>query len=334
MLQAFMKAPFIVELREVELPELGADEALIDVRACGICGSDVNAAQTAQEFEPFGHEFSGVVERVGAAVKNVAPGDKVTVESSSFCGDCPMCRNGHPELCMNRYVFSNRYDGFAEKVVARAGALVRFDGISFEEAATVEPMGVALDMVNVADIGLNDNVVVYGAGPIALMAIRLARLRGAGCITALCHSHSKARAALAARYGADDVIFTDLRNPVEALKGSRVDRVLVTTPPSTLADVVEFASFGAIISMIGFGRGGDESVCTLNIDRMHFKRLQLRFSFAAPALFFPQCIDMIKNGLIDVKPLISHRFPLEDMQRALDTVRSDKEHAVKVMMVR
>lgn len=334
MKQAFLKAPFQVEIRDTALPRLGDDEALISVKACGVCGSDINMAQTAREFSPFGHEFSGVVEQVGSSVQNIAPGDRVTVESSSFCGNCAMCRNGHPELCTQRYIFAPAYNGFSEYVAAKAGALVKFEGISFEEAAIVEPMGVAMDMVNVADIQLNDTVVVYGAGPIALLAVRLSKLKGAGKVTVLAHSHSRTRIALAARYGADEVIFTDQVDPKAALKGQLVQRVLVTTPPATLQDAAAFASFGAVISVIGMAKTREESLCTLDINRMHFKRLQLRFSFAAPALFFPLCIDMIRRGLVDVKPLISHRFALEQMQEAMAVCRDDKEHTVKVMMVR
>lgn len=334
MKQAFLKAPFQVEIRDTALPRLGDDEALISVKACGVCGSDINMAQTAREFSPFGHEFSGVVEQVGSSVQNIAPGDRVTVESSSFCGNCAMCRNGHPELCTQRYIFAPAYNGFSEYVAAKAGALVKFEGISFEEAAIVEPMGVAMDMVNVADIQLNDTVVVYGAGPIALLAVRLSKLKGAGKVTVLAHSHSRARIDLAARYGADEVIFTNQVDPKAALKGQLVQRVLVTTPPATLQDAAAFASFGAVISVIGMAKTREESLCTLDINRMHFKRLQLRFSFAAPALFFPLCIDMIRRGLVDVKPLISHRFALEQMQEAMAVCRDDKEHTVKVMMVR
>ena len=334
MKQAFLKAPWLVEIRDTEPPIIGDDEALIDVKACGICGSDLNSAQTAEEFKPFGHEFSGIVAKVGSAVKTVRVGDKVAVESSSFCGKCDMCRNGHPELCRDRYIFAPRYNGFSEQVAAKAGALVVFDGISFEEAAIVEPMGVAMDMVEVADIRLNDSVAVYGAGPIALLAVRLAKLRGAGKVTVLAHSHSKARVRLAGFYGADRIVYTDKQDPAEALKDERIDRVLVTTPPSTLSDAVRFASFGAVIIMIGIAKTKEESQVAFDINRMHFKRLQLRFSYASPALFFPLCIDMIKNELVDVKPLISHRFPLEQMDEAIRTCRDDKENAVKVMMVR
>ena len=334
MKQAFMKAPDLVEIRETDLPVPGSDEVLIDVRACGICGSDLNAAAVQAEFAPFGHEFSGVVEAAGSAVRNVRAGDRVTVESSSFCGTCDMCRDGRPELCRNRYIFAPQYCGFAEKVIAKAGAAVPFEGISFEEAALTEPLGVALDLTETADIRLNDRVVIFGAGPIGLMAVRLARLKGAGRVTVLARSHSRARIALAERYGADRIILTDLENPVEALRGERTDRILVTTPPSTLPDAVSIASFGAVISHIGFGTPRFSGQCTLDIDRRHFKRLQLRLSFAAPALYFPRCLDMIKSGLIDVRPLITHRFPLEELGAALSACRTDREHMIKAMMVR
>ena len=86
---AYMKAPWTVEIREVPLKEMEADEVIIDVKACGICGSDLNGAETREEFRPFGHELAGIVEAVGEQVKNLKPGDRVAAESSSFCGDCP-----------------------------------------------------------------------------------------------------------------------------------------------------------------------------------------------------------------------------------------------------
>ena len=329
---AFLKAPFQVELRQTELKEPGPGEAILKVMACGVCGSDINSAQTSKEFRPFGHELSGIVEEVGPFVSNVKPGDRVAVESSSFCGTCPACRNGHVELCENKIDFT--YNGFTERLLVQARALVPIHDLSFEEAAIIEPFGVAMDLVLVTDIQPGDNMIVYGAGPIALMAIRLAKIKGAAKVTALAHSHSKKRVELARSYGADRIVYTDLESPVEALKGERFDRILVTTPPVTLQDAVQIASFGTVISMIGIAKTPEESQVTLDINQMHFKRLQLRFSHATPALFFPQCIDLIRSGLIDVKPLISHRFPLEQMQEAMRTVQMDKENTVKVLMIR
>ena len=329
---AYLKAPFMVELRETKIHAPQAGEVLLKIMACGVCGSDINAAHTAKEFQPFGHELSGIVEEVGEGVTNVKAGDHVAVESSSFCGECANCRNGHVELCTNKLNFT--YNGFSEAITVPARMLVPIYDLAFEEGAVIEPFGVAMDLVQVADIELGDHVVVYGAGPIALMAIRLASLKGAGKITVLSHAHSTRRNELAEFYGADRLIFTDQEDPVEALKGEDVQRVLVTTPPATVKDAVEMASFGAIISVIGIARTKEDSQVSLDINQMHFKRLQLRFSHATPALFFPQCIDLIRRGLIDVKPLISHRFALEDVQEAMHVCQVDKQGAVKVMMLR
>lgn len=329
---AYMKAPYQVEIREIPLKEMEPDEVILRVKACGICGSDLNGAQTRQEFRPFGHELSGIVEAVGANVANVVPGDRVAAESSSFCGDCPACRNGHVELCSNKFLFAGTYNGFAEKITAKARALVKFDGISYEEAAVLEPMGVAMDLIEVADIGLGDRVLVMGAGPIAIMAIRIAKLRGAGHITVCARSHSEERIRLASEYGADEVIYTDKTSLEEGRKGSVFQRILVTTPPSTIGETVDAAAFGGVIAVIGIGKTPEDGMCTLNINRMHFKRLQLRFSHATPALFFPKCNDLIRSGMVPVTPLISHRFPLEKMEEALKTCRDDKAHAVKIMM--
>ena len=331
MKRAFLKAPFTVEIRDVDREPMGPDEVVLKVMACGVCGSDVNAAYANQEFHPFGHELSGIVEEIGAHVSNVKVGDRVAMESSSYCGTCPACRNGHPELCENKYV--PPYYGFAEQIVVKAQTLVPIHSLSFEEAAIIEPFGVAMDLVDVCDIQLNDHVVVFGAGPIALLAIRLARLKGAGRITVLAHAHSKKRIELAKFYGADRIICTDQESPVETLKGEKVDRILVTTPPATLKEAVQIASFGCVLCDIGIAKTPQESLCELDINQMHFKRLQLRFSHATPALFFPLCIDLIEKGLVDVKPLITHRFALEDMQEAMTTIRTDKETVGKVLMV-
>lgn len=330
---AYMKAPWTVEIREVPLKEMEADEVIIDVKACGICGSDLNGAETREEFRPFGHELAGIVEAVGEQVKNLKPGDRVAAESSSFCGDCPECRNGHVELCRNRFLFAESYNGFAQKLTAKARALVKIDGISYEEGAMLEPMGVALDLISVADIGLTDQVLVMGARPIAIMAVRLAKLRGAGHVTVCARSHSAERIRLAKEYGADEIILTDRETIEEGRRGRLYNRILITTPPATIADTIDAAAFGGIIAVIGIGKTPQEGMCTLNINRMHFKRLQLRFSHATPALFFPECNELIRSGMVPVKPLISHRYPLEKMQEALLTCRDDKEHVVKVMMV-
>ena len=330
---AYLNAPFAVEIRDVPLGPVGEDDVLLRVKACGVCGSDINNGYNRTEFKPFGHEISGIVEQVGSHVTNVKVGDRVAVESSSFCGDCAACRNGHVELCTNKSLFAPQYNGFAEAIVAKAHTLVKFDGLSFEEAAVLEPFGVAMDLAMVTDVQLGDHVVVMGAGPIGILAVRLAKLRGAAKVKVCAHSHSLRRIQLARQYGADEIIETDKITVQDALQGTPVQRIMVTTPPQTIADAVDIASFGAIICAIGIAKDEQSSLCALNINRMHFKRLQLRFSHATPALFFPQCNELIKAGLVDVKSLISHTFPLDRMQEAMRLCRDDKANVVKVLMV-
>lgn len=330
---AYMKAPYLVEIRDEEVRALKEDEVLLQVKACGFCGSDLNGAVTRTEYRPFGHEFAGVIESVGTGVTTLAAGDHVAVESSSYCGQCPSCRNGHVELCSQRFLHAEQYNGFAEKVVAKAKSLVKFDAVSFEEAAMFEPLGVALDLVQVTDISLGDDVLILGVGPIAIMAVRLAKLRGAKHVTVGARSYARERVRLAREFGADEIIFTDQETITAGCGGKLFQKIMVTTPPETLAEVADVAAFGAVIGAIGIGKTPKEGMCTLNINRMHFKRLQLRFSHATPALFYPLCNELIASGMVLVKELISHRYSLEQMQDALCTLRDEKELAVKVMMI-
>ncbi len=331
MRRAYLKAPYKVEIRNEAIGEPGAFEAQVRVMACGVCGSDVNDAETREEFAPFGHELAGIVEKVGSAVTNVKPGDRVAMESSGFCRCCSNCRNGHTELCTDK--ICPPFTGFTDRMNVNARVLVPIGSLSFEEASLIEPMGVAMDLVNVADIRLNDHVVVFGAGPIGLMAIRLAKLKGAGKITVCVRSHSEKRIELAKFYGATDIVFTDRCDVKEAFKGQSVERILVTAPPAVLSDAVDIASFGCKISVIGIARKPEDSMITLDINKMHFNRLELRFSHATPALFFPLCRDLIANGLMDVKPLITHRFTIDEMDQAMKLLEHDHSTTGKVLMI-
>ena len=125
----------------------------------------------------------------------------------------------------------------------------------------LEPMGVALDLISVADIGLTDQVLVMGAGPIAIMAVRLAKLRGAGHVTVCARSHSAERIRLAKEYGADEIILTDRETIEEGRRGRLYNRILITTPPATIADTIDAAAFGGIIAVIGIGKTPQEGMC-------------------------------------------------------------------------
>ena len=334
---AYLKAPYQFEVRDVELREITDDEVLIQVKACGFCGHDnILAKYAATDWEPFGHEFSGIVVKAGKNVTNVAVGDQVVLETSTFNPLATCSLNGHVEWDLNGPSYMNMQHtamGFAEYTIAPAVLCVKFDGMSFEEACIMEPLGVAADLVLTADIKLNDDVLVLGLGPIGLMALKMAKSSGARKIYAAELSDNTARWELAKEYGADEIIFTDKTKledyPFE--KGG-VDRVLVTAPPKTIGSACNVTNVGGIVAFLGISYGPD-AIVSFDSNVVHLRKLQIRGSNAIPALYFPRCIEMIKAGLVDTKKLISHVFPLEETPEALERYREDRSHALKAVMV-
>lgn len=333
---AYLKAPYQFEIREVEPRALQEDEVLIRVKACGYCGHDnILAKYAAEDWQPFGHEFSGVVAKTGSRVSRLAAGDKVAVETSIFDPGADCSLNGRVDLDMNGPNFMSMGDnsmGFSEYVIAPEILCVKFDGLSFEEGAFLEPLGVAIDLIKTADIRLNDDVLVLGLGPIGLMALQMAKKSGARRVYAAQRSGADARVALAKQFGADGIIFTD-KVKLEDFNFERggVNHVLVTSPPQTIDMATKACAIGGVVSFLGISYGPD-AVFSLDSNVIHMKKLQVRASNAIPALYFPEGIDLIRSGAVDVKSLITHRFPLEETPEALKAFVEDREHGVKAMM--
>jgi L-iditol 2-dehydrogenase len=334
---AYLKAPFQFEVREVTLRALKKDEVLVKVKACSVCGHDlIMASYGAKEWQPFGHEISGVVEKTGQDVRNIQPGDKVVLESGTFDRFSDNSRNGRVDLDNkgpNFWLKDNDTMGFAEYIIVPMEVCVKFEGVTFEEASIIEPMGVAVDLVKTADIKLNNDVLVIGLGPIGLMAARLAKAMGARKIYGSELSVSKARIELAQRWGVDEIICPDLQ-PVEDYKFEKggLDRVLVTAPPKTIPTAIKVARPGGIIAFLGIDYGPEGNV-TFDSNIFHVNKLQLRSSFASPALFFPECIDLIKAGLVNTKELITHTFCIDDLDAGIKRFRDDRVNGIKAVLV-
>lgn len=336
---AFVKSPFQFEVRDVPLRDITPDEVLVKIKACGVCGTDLHTARTeAKEFQPFGHEIAGIAEKVGANVKGIKEGDPVLIESGSYCGECELCRNGRADLCNKAPNVFTRVDegltmGFAEYLIAYRQNVVPFDGMSFETASLVEPMGVALDLAYTTKPELNDDVLVIGLGPIGLMALRMARLMGARRVFGAARSASKARIEMARKFGADDIIFTDKMELTEyKFPRGGVDKIMVTAPPRTIQDAIKVANIGGVIGFLGIEYGEGANI-TFDANYFHFRKLQLRASYAAPALWFPRCVELIKSRAIDAGALITHRFGIDDIAAAIKMVAEDKSSVIKAVMV-
>lgn len=319
------------------MPEPGENQVLLDVRACAVCGTDMHTAATdAEDFQSFGHEIAGVVVKNGPGARRFHPGDKVVIESGTICHVCENCRNGRTDICTNgiSIIDDVEISGYADYMLVPEQAMVPFEGLDFKEAALAEPLGVAMDLFYTTGIELNDDVAVVGLGPIGLMAIALAKAAGARNIYAIQRSgRSKARIALAKKLGATDVILTsetDLASYPFPRGG--VNKIMITAAPSVIPEMMKIATYGGILGFLGIDmQNGD---ITFNANDFHFKKLQLRASYAVPALWFPRALELLKSGVVNPKDFITQTFPLEEIETYFKKQRDDSSDVIKMVMVK
>jgi threonine dehydrogenase-like Zn-dependent dehydrogenase len=307
------KAPFQFDLREVPTPTPNVDEVLVRVTGCGICGTDLHFLRVMNhEWTPLGHELSGCVEEVGAGVSRLQSGDSVIIENNSSCNVCDACKNGESRYCRDIWLTSR-------------------------QACLAEPLTVAIDVTLRADIPLNGEVAIWGAGPIGIMACQIAKLRGARRVFLVGsprdNPRNRFRLELAHEYGADLTISGDEDAVDEIMRatGDGVDRVLVTAPPNAIPEALRVCRFGGIVALIGLEERAGETVM-LDINAFHFQKLQLRASHAIPNHYFPIALDLLARRVINTDRLITHTFHLNDFQRAFETATEPDERVGKVMI--
>ena len=329
---AYLKSPWQFELREVDLPDNPpAGEALLRIEACGICGTDLTSAHSnTAEWKPFGHEIAAVIEQVPEGTPNLKPGDKVVLESSSYCGTCELCRNGRVDLCNKAPNFwRNPAMGFSERMLAPLACIVPRGELAPEIASLTEPAGVAFDMVKTAGIALGDEVCVIGPGPIALMAIPLALRSGAARVVCIGHSHSRRRLEVAEALGAQALPCDAGLETLSDCK-AKFNHVLVTAPVEQIVPALSLLTYGGVLTYIGIGAGS--GMISFDANNFHYRKLQLRASFASPAIYYPAVLKLLTSGIIPGNLLISHTFPLDQIAAAMTLARDDKANAVKIVV--
>lgn len=330
---ACMQAPWNFSFREVNLPETPeSGQVRLRIDACGICGSDVGGHGLGKDPRPFGHEIAGTIEALGPDCRGtLTVGQKVVVESSGFCGTCEVCRNGRVDLCAKApNLWGQPALGMSTLMHIPACSCVPYEGLDPIVACLAEPAGVAYDLVRVADIRLGDRVCVVGPGPIGLMALALAQ--HAGAVEAVCIGlpGSTRRLQLAQQLGAQ-VIANSL--PLNELKdfSNRFDHVLMTAPVAHIGPGLSLLALEGKLTYLGLAHGGNNTV-SFNGDDFHFRKLQLRASFAAPGIFLPRVLNFLKTGLIPGRDLVSHVLPLSRIAEGMNITRNDRENAVKVVI--
>lgn len=307
--------------RDVPEPQVGAQEVLVQVKACGICGSDVHGldGSTGRRLPPLimGHEAAGVVAAVGSQVQGWRVGERVTFDSTIYCGECFYCRRGQVNLCTQRRVLGvscgdYRQDGaLAEYVAVPARILYRLpEEVSFPQAAMVEPLAIALHAVSLPPVSLNDTAVVAGAGMIGLLVVQALRLAGCGTIVAI--DLDEQRLALAAKLGADlglNPNEVDAPGEVLALTGGLgADLAFeVVGVTATLQTAIACLRKGGALGLVG----NLAAEVAMPLQTVVTRQLTLYGSCASSGEY-PAALAMLARGAVRVEPLISAAAPLSE----------------------
>ena len=317
-----LTAPSKLELVDFPDPKPADDEVLIHIRACGICGSDIHGwdGSTGRRNPPLimGHEAAGEVLRGGPRVTSWRAGDRVTFDSTIYCGECRFCRSGQVNLCENRRVVGvspaeyKQHGAFAEQVVVPERILYRLpDTLPFEQAAMVEPVSIAVHAVQRVKITPGSTAVVIGSGMIGLLVIQALKWAGATRIVAVDLADN--RLALAAQLGATHTI-----NSSKLDAAAEINRLTDNLGADVAFEVVGFTPT-LNLALATLKRGGScVLVGNLSPKTQDFplqavvtKEITVTGSCAS-AGEYPLCLDLIAKGIINVRPMIETVAPLAD----------------------
>jgi L-iditol 2-dehydrogenase len=327
-----------VSVAEVPAPGAGPEEIVAEVDSAGICGTDLHIYLDEFETTPpvtMGHEFAGRIVEVGKNVTRWSPGDRVTAGTYfSTCGHCRYCRGGRSNLCPQRRSIGSKRDGaFARYVVVPAVNLYRVpDEVDLESAALTEPLACTIHgVLSVAKVQAGENVAITGPGPIGLLALQLAKAAGA-TVAVLGTEVDRARLELAKELGADHAIDISTAANIE----------------STVQDLFHAEGIDLVIECSGAGpaaetllhlvrRGG--RFCQMGLfgkpipwsqDLVCYKELSVTGTNAHVPSAWPQALKFMAERRINVRRLITHRFPLSAWDQALQTVQT--KQGVKILL--
>jgi threonine dehydrogenase-like Zn-dependent dehydrogenase len=319
-----IEEPNAVALREVETPEPGPGEVRVRSVKAGVCRTDLDIATGALDprWVRFpvvpGHEWSGVVDAVGEAVTGVEPGERVVCEGNIPCLRCARCRAGDTHLCANYdAVGFTRSGGWGEYVVVPARILHSLpDHVSFDAAVLVEPGSCVVKAFDRARIEPAETVGVVGVGAMGALAIRVARLRSPAAIVA--YGLVDGELELARALGADSVVNVaraDAEAETRKLVGGGLDVVVETAGAVEAAELsTRLVREGGRVVALGIAGQGRE--LTLPADRIALRDLTIFGSVGYTSTAWAKMVGLLRDGLVDLDPLVTHRFPLERFEDA------------------
>ncbi|WNS41912.1 NAD(P)-dependent alcohol dehydrogenase [Paenibacillus sp. MMS20-IR301] len=338
---AVMNQPLDIELRQVPIPVPEDDEALVKVYCIGICGSDVHYYEhgrigryVVEKPIILGHELAGQVVSVGAAVTNVAAGDRVAVEPGVTCGRCEHCKSGRYNLCPDVvFMATPPVDGaWAEYVTVRSDFLFKLpDSMSYEEGALLEPLSVGMHAMIRGKVGPADRLLITGLGPIGLLAVQAARIYGVNEIYAT--DIVPFRQQLALEMGVTAVLnplTEDVQARLEELTGGQGIDVVVETSGNgkAVASTVSTVKRGGRVVLVGMPAVSEVPV---DINTLIDAELDV-YGLFRYANTYPAAIQALSRPGIDIEKVITHKYDLKDTREAVEMARTQKDTSIKIMI--
>lgn len=330
-----------MEVTDVDEPDVGPRDVLVQVEACGICGSDIHGydGSSGRRIPPLvmGHEAAGVVVATGSEVDDLPDGTRVTFDSMVSCGDCRFCRAGNANLCDNRMVLGvscgeyRRHGAFAERIsVPRRIVYTLPETLPFEHAALVEAVSVAVHAANVTPVKLGDTAVVVGAGMIGLLTLQAAKAAGASRIIAV--DLNDKRLTVARELGATDVLRADqcdVTAEVTQLTGGYGADVAfeVVGATATIKSAIDAVRKGGNVTLVG----NISPTIELPLQSVVTREITLRGTCGCNGEY-PECIDLMNRGIINVEPLITARIGLGEGPQWFERLYSGDPDQMKVVV--
>jgi 2-desacetyl-2-hydroxyethyl bacteriochlorophyllide A dehydrogenase len=321
-----------IEVRDIDDPSPGPGEALVRVRACGICGSDLHfyhGAFPASPNVPPGHEYAGEIAALGEGVGGIEVGERVAIEPLRYCRECAYCTTGQYQLCPKRVLMGSFAPGaMAEYIPVPAYGVYRLpDSLDFELGALAEPLAVAVHGLHIVGTALGERVLVMGSGTIGLMAVLVARAMGAGEIIATYRHEHQGQAALAA--GATRILKDD---DMGRLEGIDVVVETVGGAAPTLAQALGIVRPGGRISVLGlFTQPSQVNALGLMLKEV---RITGGITYCRPGMNsdFDVALQILDAEPERARALITHRYPLEQAAEAFSTASDKSTGSIKVQL--
>ena len=316
---------------EIEKPQIGPDEILLEMKAAAICGTDMRiltGKKTKGVRYPsvIGHEFCGVIAEVGADVKGYEVGEKVAVANVIPCHHCSSCLRGRTNACLDRKAIGYEFDGGFEEYIRIPSICIENGNVfklpeymSYQAGALIEPLSCCIRGLKNAGTGFNDDVLIVGAGPIGLFHLQLSKIAGARKV--IVSEPNEQRRKVALELGADLVV-----DPTKEDLPAIVDRetngqgmdviVMAIGVPALVNSTLKLCKRGGTVNLFAGFAGTGES--TVEVNTIHYNEINVNGSTAYKLEDYLAAAEMIKSGKIDADKIVTHRFKIEDFQKAYD----------------